>query len=434
MTRRRRAGARVRTRRRAYSSGCARVPRPPRVAMPPPPAANPPLDPAAAPLAHGRTTMLLLNVAHALDHLVLLIFATAVGAIAADFGVARWEDMMPYATGAFVLFGLGSVPAGRLGDHWGRRAMMLVFLFGIGASCLLAAVTRNAWQLAGALTVMGAFASIYHPVGIPMLVQGATRPGTVIGVNGLAGNLGIAAGAVLTGLTVKYLGWRMAFVIPGLLSLAFGVLFAVAVPRETAPPAKRAPRQSDLPASELARIVLILTLTSTCGSLLFNFTTNGNGELLTDRMRAVTADPAALGALLGLVYAIASFAQLIVGRAIDRFPLKRLFLVIVLAQIPLFALAMFAQGWAFYALAIAFMAFVFGAIPFTDALIVRYVDDRMRSRVAGVRLAIAFGVSSLAVWLLGPLVKANGFAFLLGLMAAIAAVAAVGVTLLPRGR
>ena len=129
---------------------------------------------------------------------------------------------------------------------------------------------------------------------------------------------------------------------------------------------------------------------------------------------------------------MASFAQLIVGRAIDRYPLKRLFLAIVLVQIPLFVLAMHAQGWAFYVLAIAFMAFVFGAIPFTDALIVRYVDDRMRSRVAGVRLAIALGVSSLAVWLLGPLVKANGFAFLLGLLAAIAAVAAVAVTLLPR--
>ena len=86
----------------------------------------------------------------------------------------------------------------------------------------------------------------------------------------------------------------------------------------------------------------------------------------------------------------------------------------------------------FYALAIAFMAFVFGAIPFTDALIVRYVDDRMRSRVAGVRLAIAFGVSSLAVWLLGPLVKANGFAFLLGLHGRHRAVAAVAVTRLPQ--
>jgi len=47
---------------------------------------------------------------------------------------------------------------------------------------------------------------------------------------------------------------------------------------------------------------------------------------------------------------------------------------------------------------------------------------------------VAFGVSSLAVWLLGPLVKANGFAFLLGLLAAIAAVTAVAVTMLPRSR
>ena len=403
--------------------------------MPPPTTANATLDAHAASVAaHSRLTTLLLNVAHAIDHLVLLIFATAVGAIAADFGFARWEDLMPFAAGAFLLFGLGSVPSGRLGDHWGRRAMMLVYLFGIGVSCLLAAATQNAWQLAAALTLLGAFASIYHPVGIPMLVQNTSRPGEVIGLNGLVGNLGIAAAAVLTGLTVKYFGWRMAFVVPGLASLAFGVLFAYVVPREASPPSKRAPRQSDLPRGEFARVVLILTLTSTCGSLLFNFTTNGNGELMADRLRAITADPAAIGALLGLVYVIASFAQLIVGRAIDRYPLKRLFLFVVLAQIPLFALAMHAQGWAFYALAILFMAFVFGAIPFTDALIVRYVDDRMRSRVAGVRLAIAFGVSSLAVWLLGPLVKANGFGFLLGLMAVISTVAAVAVILLPRGK
>ena len=62
---------------------------------------------------------------------------------------------------------------------------------------------------------------------------------------------------------------------------------------------------------------------------------------------------------------------------------------------------------------IAFMVAVFGAIPFTDAMIVRYVDDRMRSRVSGMRLTVAFGVSSLAVWLLGPVVKAAGFGTLL---------------------
>ena len=55
-------------------------------------------------------------------------------------------------------------------------------------------------------------------------------------------------------------------------------------------------------------------------------------------------------------------------------------------------------------------------------MIVRYVDDRLRSRVAGMRLTVAFGISSLAVWLLGPLVKSMGFAALLWTMAAIAAV------------
>src|SRR5690606_41097682 len=74
---------------------------------------------------HPREVVLLLNVGHALDHLFLLIFATAVGTIAAEFGFARWEDLMPYGVGAFFLFGLGSVPAGRLGDLWGRRQMML---------------------------------------------------------------------------------------------------------------------------------------------------------------------------------------------------------------------------------------------------------------------------------------------------------------------
>jgi len=38
---------------------------------------------------------------------------------------------MPYGVGAFMLFGLGSLPAGRLGDLWGRRPMMLIFFFGM---------------------------------------------------------------------------------------------------------------------------------------------------------------------------------------------------------------------------------------------------------------------------------------------------------------
>jgi len=74
---------------------------------------------------------------------------------------------------------------------------------------------------------------------------------------------------------------------------------------------------------------------------------------------------------------------------------------------------------------------VFGAIPFIDAMIVQYVDDRLRSRVAGMRLAVSFGVSSLAVYLLGPTVKAAGFTTLLSVMAVISAFTTLFVALLP---
>src|SRR5207237_9548909 len=107
-------------------------------------------------ISRTQSTALLLNAAHALDHMFLLVFATAVGAIAADFGIARWEDLMPYGVGAFFLFGFGSFAAGRLGDHWGRRKMMLVFYFGMGVSMLLIATTRGPWQLGAALQLMGA--------------------------------------------------------------------------------------------------------------------------------------------------------------------------------------------------------------------------------------------------------------------------------------
>jgi len=380
----------------------------------------------------SRPVALLLNAAHAIDHMFLLIFATAVASIAADFGFADWESLMPYGVGAFLLFGLGSLPAGRLGDLWGRRQMMLLFFFGMGASMLLVAVTRNAWELAGALTLMGAFSSIYHPVGIPMLVRGAKRPGLAIGINGLAGNLGVAVAAITTGFLVKYAGWRAAFAAPAIISIVCGVIFARIAPREHAPPAHgaRTARAHDGP--PLGRLLAVMTIAAIASSLLFNLTTNGNGQLLRERFAGIVQDPAVLGTLLACVYVVASFAQVAIGLLIDRYPLRRIYLAVVALQAPLFIAAANATGWTLYALQIAFMIVIFGAIPFTDAMIVRFVDDRMRSRVSGMRLFVSFGVSSTAVWLLGPVVKAAGFSTLLWSMAGIAVVTVCAVALLPK--
>ena len=381
---------------------------------------------------HSRTTILLLNVAHAVDHMFLLIFATAVTTIAADFGLARWEDLMPFGVGAFVMFGLGSLPAGRLGDLWGRRSMMIIFFFGMGLSSLLAAITQGPWQLAAALTLIGVFASIYHPVGIPMLLQAAVKPGATIGVNGLAGNLGIAVAAGLTGLLVQWFGWRAAFAVPGIVCIALGFVFMRLVPLEHEAPAKRKGGAGvKLSRAQVARVLAVMTTASATGGILFNLTTNGNAQLLSERFQGVMQDPAMLGLLLASVYAVASLAQVVVGRLIDRYTLKPLYLAVALLQVPALLWASHAQGWWLYAGLLAVMVFVFGAIPFTDAMIARYVDDNMRSRVAGIRLAVSLGISSLAVWLLGPVVKGVGFDTLLLVLAGIALCTAAAVLWLP---
>jgi MFS family permease len=381
----------------------------------------------------NRPTRWLLNVGHAIDHMFLLIFATAVTRIAAEFGVQRWEDLMPYNVAAFLFFGIASLPAGRLGDQWGRRPMMLVFFFGMGLAALLVSITNSPLQMALALALLGCFAAIYHPVGIPMLVQGATRPGLTIGFNGLAGNMGVALAAVTTGLLVKYFGWRVAFALPGLFSLACGVLFALYAPRESAAPAKKQGTQAAAaqPGVSMARLFLVMTVAATSGGLLFNFSTNSNYELLSDRLRAILQDPGMIGLLLAAVYAVASFTQLAIGYLLDRMPLKTLYAGVIGAQCVLLALAAAADGWVFYGLQLLFMAAIFGSIPFTDALIVRFVDDSMRSRVSGMRLTVSLGASSLAVWLIGPVVKQAGFTALLAVMAATAVITLLVVSQLP---
>jgi MFS family permease len=381
---------------------------------------------------HPRVVRGLLNIAHALDHLFLLIFAAAVSTIAADMGLAQWQDLMPYGAGAFFMFGLGSLPAGRLGDLWGRRSMMLIFFFGIGTASILTAFTQTPWQLAISLTLIGVFASIYHPVGIPMLLERASNPGATIGFNGLAGNLGVAVAALLTGFLIQWFGWRAAFVLPGVVALLCGWVFARTCPQEVLSPAKRkGGAKVSLPAPMLARALVVMTAAAVTSSVLFNFTTNGNGPLITERFLGVMEDPASLGLLLAVVYAVASVAQLVVGHLINRFPLKHFFMFMVMAQIPMLVLASQAQGWWLFAALIGVMVFIFGAIPFTDFMIARYVDDRLRSRVSGMRLGVSFAVSSLSVWALGPVVKAMGFGSSLLLLAGFSVATTLILTWLP---
>src|SRR5258706_815336 len=81
-------------------------------------------------------------------------------------------------------------------------------------------------QLGAALLAVGLFASIYHPVGTAMIVSYADKLGREMGLNGVWGNLGVASSALVTGVVGQYLGWRWAFIIPGIVTVLIGLAFA----------------------------------------------------------------------------------------------------------------------------------------------------------------------------------------------------------------
>src|SRR5437588_1816884 len=170
-----------------------------------------------------------LNLGHFLDHLVMLVFPTVVIALAREWD-RPYAELLPLALGGFIAFGAFALPAGWLADHWSRYRMMALFFLGIGAALFLTGFASSPWQIGLGLALTGVFAAIYHPVGIAMLVAAPAKLGSALGWNGLWGNLGLAAAALISGALMDVFGWRAAFFVPGVICLAAGIGFLVMVP------------------------------------------------------------------------------------------------------------------------------------------------------------------------------------------------------------
>lgn len=83
-----------------------------------------------------------INIGHLIDHMVMLIFPTAVLGMQADFA-RPYSALITLALGGFIMFGAGSLPAGWLGDRWSRRNMMAVFFLGVGAATIATGFTQS---------------------------------------------------------------------------------------------------------------------------------------------------------------------------------------------------------------------------------------------------------------------------------------------------
>src|SRR5262245_32317671 len=166
--------------------------------------------------ADRRLSLRFLNWAHFLDHYVILIFPTVVLGLEAVYR-RSYGDLLLLSTAAFTAFGMFALPCGWLADKWSRRNMMVVYFLGTGLSCVAVGLAPDFTTLAIALLAVGIFSAIYHPVGIPMVIDAAVIRGRTMAFNGLCGNIGVSVAAGCTAIITTQFGWQYAFFIPAAL-------------------------------------------------------------------------------------------------------------------------------------------------------------------------------------------------------------------------
>ncbi len=83
-------------------------------------------------------------------------------------------------------------------------------------------------MLAIALFALGVFAAIYHPVGMPMLIERqAINAATRCRFNGVCGNLGVSLAAGITAALTTWIGWRCGVSgIPAVVFVATGIVYS----------------------------------------------------------------------------------------------------------------------------------------------------------------------------------------------------------------
>ena len=389
-------------------------------------------------MSRARLNFLFLNVGHFFDHLFMLIFATVAALRLSEEWGMSYAALIPYATPGFIAFGICAIPAGWIADKWSREAMMVVFFTGIGASSIATALAESPLGMAVGLFAIGVFAAIYHPVGLALVVEGRERTGIPLAVNGVFGNLGVAAAALLTGFLIDTGGWRNAFVLPGIVSIALGVaywgFFRTRRGRRAAGGISKSETAgaSSLDRAMFARVLAVVVFTTAIGGLIFQSTTFALPKIFDERLAELAGSATEIGGYAFLVFGVAGLAQLVVGYLVDRHSVRTVFALVAGLQAVFFAVMYQLTGFAALIVALAFMLVVFGQIPINDVLVGRIASSAWRSRLYAIRYIVTFSVMASTIPVIAGIHASWGFSALFAVMAVAAGCILAAVLLLPR--
>ena len=350
-----------------------------------------------------------LNISHFLDHFIMLIFAKAAYDAGKYFGLS-YDEIIVYGTLSFVFFGAFAPLASYLADKFSRALLMVIYHFGIAVASIIAGISSSLFILSLSLAIIGIFASIYHPVGTAMLLAKNERTGFRLGINGVYGNMGVAAAPLVLGTILLFGDWRTCFIIPGIFCLIYGIIFFAALENNPSLKQTELIQLNRSFAKNWQWALASISISTLAGGFIFGAMTFIIPRYFEIYLIDISTSVAVTGALAAAVYACASFSQVVVGKLIDIYSPKIILLYTAVGQIIFIFFASALHNWYLFFISLVAICFVFGQIPINDAILSRYIPDEKRGKILSIKFLLNLCVGA-AVLPISSLLMQNGYEF-----------------------
>jgi MFS family permease len=151
--------------------------------------------------------------------------------------------------------------------------------------------------------------------------------------------------------------------------------------------------------------------------------------------QGVASTTTAVGALVAVVYGFTALAQIVGGHLSDRFPMKWVYVLSYLLQLPFLALVAGVSGAPLIAAVIAAMTLQVASVPVENGLLARYTPGRWRGTAYGAKFVLTITVSALAFPMVAGIYASLGeVSLLFAVLAGLALLVSLVALLLPSDR
>jgi MFS family permease len=341
---------------------------------------------------------------HFMSHYNMLVFPAVALPLTLRLQM-NLADVLAISFWMYLLFGLSALPWGLVADRWGAPFLIPIYYFGAGLSGFAAAYWLDSSSaLAYCLASIGLFSGIYHPAGLGLISKEIERVSVGMGVNGMFGNLGLAAAPFITGIVNWFWGPRATYLTLGGLNL-FGIVLLIIYPLEL-PKSHSSGKVQDNNGNLGAFMILLMAMM--LGGVAYRgatvitpayFELKGEGiyrGLLSLLGEGMSTNLVATS-ITSIIFIVGMIGQYIGGRVADRFHLQRSYLVFHAFTVPVAFFIAFATDWSLILLAMIYFFFLLGMQPIENTLVGRFTPAKFRHSAFGMKFILTFGVGALAV-------------------------------------